>query len=363
MCDGNKLFLTDLCEEKLKKKKKMSQKAQMLRSLVEQRLTEAAAEIFGLFERAMVEHEEEFCRTKEENQRLRQMLDEVLNPRAPKTVSHSDIQVVKVVKEETPDWGPIVIPECPLPLRFKEEEREMSITPEQFHMPERAVTNQIIIGENTVDGGAMTQVSQFHHLQPVENQMETSEDDCGGSDPDYLSETENTDNSSDSEDNRKAQKQKRRHQSFIHPQMVPAASSFYEGVKAKANGEDFGNPKPGSSVKQEVETDSDEKTENSSDSDCHTDDPKKGKRHQCSECNKVFSTGQILRKHKKTSASGVHSSDPNPDVHKKSQTGGKWYSCPICQKTFSHKFDFKKHLKAHKRQKPSTGQKPDQAPK
>ncbi|GLD73287.1 zinc finger protein 135-like protein, partial [Lates japonicus] len=52
----------------------------MLRALVKQRLTAAAEEIFGLFERTIAEYEEELCRSKEENQRQRKLLDAVFNP-------------------------------------------------------------------------------------------------------------------------------------------------------------------------------------------------------------------------------------------------------------------------------------------
>ncbi|TDH10084.1 hypothetical protein EPR50_G00071370 [Perca flavescens] len=55
-------------------------KVQMLRALVEQRLTAAAEEIFGLFERTIAEYEEELCRSKEENERQRELLDAVYNP-------------------------------------------------------------------------------------------------------------------------------------------------------------------------------------------------------------------------------------------------------------------------------------------
>ena len=55
-------------------------KVQMLRALVKQRLTAAAEEIFGLFERTIAEYEEELSRSKEENERQRKLLDAVFNP-------------------------------------------------------------------------------------------------------------------------------------------------------------------------------------------------------------------------------------------------------------------------------------------
>lgn len=53
---------------------------QMLRALVKQRLSAAAEEIVVLFERTIAEYEQELCRSKEENERQRQLLDAVFKP-------------------------------------------------------------------------------------------------------------------------------------------------------------------------------------------------------------------------------------------------------------------------------------------
>ena len=58
----------------------MSQ-VETLRAAVKQRLTAAAEEIFGLFERTITEYEMELSRSKQENQRQRNLLDAVFNPR------------------------------------------------------------------------------------------------------------------------------------------------------------------------------------------------------------------------------------------------------------------------------------------
>ncbi|XP_030287037.1 uncharacterized protein LOC115589967 isoform X8 [Sparus aurata] len=55
-------------------------KVQILRSLVKQRLTAAAEEICALFERTIAEYEEELCRSTEQNQRHRNLLDSALTP-------------------------------------------------------------------------------------------------------------------------------------------------------------------------------------------------------------------------------------------------------------------------------------------
>ncbi|GLD67140.1 gastrula zinc finger protein xFG20-1-like protein [Lates japonicus] len=66
----------------------------MLRELVYQRLTAAAEEICGLFERTTAEYEEELSRLQRENERQRKLLDAVLKPevRLHRTVLTADIQ-------------------------------------------------------------------------------------------------------------------------------------------------------------------------------------------------------------------------------------------------------------------------------
>ncbi|KAK7912715.1 hypothetical protein WMY93_012926 [Mugilogobius chulae] len=51
-----------------------------LKTLVQERLTAAAEEIFALFETTIAEFEEELRRSKEENQKKQELLEAVLNP-------------------------------------------------------------------------------------------------------------------------------------------------------------------------------------------------------------------------------------------------------------------------------------------
>ncbi|XP_032363701.1 zinc finger protein 449 isoform X11 [Etheostoma spectabile] len=98
-------------------------KVQMLRALVEQRLTAAAEEIFGLFERTIAEYEEELCRSKEENERQRELLDAVFNPQ---------LRVHRaVIKEDEPEAPPHIkeeeeelFPFTPVPVEREEDEEK-----------------------------------------------------------------------------------------------------------------------------------------------------------------------------------------------------------------------------------------------
>ena len=74
------MFLTEFVRRKRFCRCVKMCKVQMLRALVEQRLTAAAEEIFGLFERTIAEYEEELCRSKEKNERQQKLLDAVFSP-------------------------------------------------------------------------------------------------------------------------------------------------------------------------------------------------------------------------------------------------------------------------------------------
>ncbi|XP_038580257.1 zinc finger protein 84-like [Micropterus salmoides] len=99
-------------------------KVQMLRGFINQRLTAAAEEIFGLFERTISEYEEELCRSKEENQRHRKLLDAVFQPEV--RLHRADVQQLLVSKEEVPpeqqQWSPSLDQEDPPePPHIKDE--------------------------------------------------------------------------------------------------------------------------------------------------------------------------------------------------------------------------------------------------
>ncbi|XP_061748657.1 uncharacterized protein LOC133546835 isoform X2 [Nerophis ophidion] len=100
---------------------------QMLRALVDQRLTAAVEEIFVVLERTIAEYEAELSRTKEENY---QLLDAVFKKH--QVVSHrTDVQQVSAEShEEIPskqqEWSSSVgQKELQAPSHIKEEEEEL----------------------------------------------------------------------------------------------------------------------------------------------------------------------------------------------------------------------------------------------
>ncbi|XP_068426954.1 zinc finger protein 550-like [Clinocottus analis] len=101
-------------------------KVQMLRALVKQRLTAAAQEIFGLFERTIAEYEEELSASRDENERQRRLLDAVFNPEV--RVHRADVQQLSVVQVEVPpeqqDWSSSLDQEDPEPSHIKKEQED-----------------------------------------------------------------------------------------------------------------------------------------------------------------------------------------------------------------------------------------------
>ncbi|XP_045914751.1 uncharacterized protein LOC123976543 isoform X3 [Micropterus dolomieu] len=173
-------------------------KIQMLRGFINQRLTAAAEEIFGLFERTISEYEEELCRSKEENQRHRKLLDAVFQPEV--RLHRADVQQLLVSKEEVlpeqQQWSPRLDQEDPpeLPhIKGEQEERWNSQEGEQLPGLEEAEITKFpftpVPVKSEEDGEEKPQSSQLHQSQTEEDidaehlETETAGEDCGGPEP------------------------------------------------------------------------------------------------------------------------------------------------------------------------------------
>ncbi|XP_061926674.1 zinc finger protein 771-like [Entelurus aequoreus] len=97
-------------------------KVEMLRVLVKQRLTAAVEEIFVVLERTIAEYEEELSRTKEENERQRQLLDALFNKH-----QQADVGQEHLLPEQQ-ECNSSVEQEEPQSPHVKEEEEEHSIS-------------------------------------------------------------------------------------------------------------------------------------------------------------------------------------------------------------------------------------------
>ncbi|XP_030267043.1 uncharacterized protein LOC115578288 [Sparus aurata] len=164
---------------------------QTLSLLVKQRLTAAAEEIFELFEGTIAEYEEELCRSQEEKERQRKLLDAVLQPQVK--LHRTDIQQLSVSEEEDPPEqqersSSLDQEDPPELLDIKEEEQELWISQEgeQLQGLEEAdikVTLTPVPVKSGEDDEEKPQSSQLHQRQTEQKETEADGEDCGGPEP------------------------------------------------------------------------------------------------------------------------------------------------------------------------------------
>ncbi|XP_078020041.1 uncharacterized protein LOC144459624 [Epinephelus lanceolatus] len=338
-------------------------KVQMLRSLVKQRLTAAAEDIFGLFERTIAEYEEELCRSKEENERQRKLLDAVFNPQL--RLHRADVQQLLVVKEKVPpeqqEWSSSVDQEDPEPPHMKEDQedpepphikeeqedpepphikeeqedpepphiKEDQEDPEPPHIKEEQEFTSTAVPVKSEDDVEKPQSSQLHQRHTEQMETESEGEHCGGpeparnSDPDTHLQPETHDKTGESSepetDDSDDWTETREPQSGLNSlknDKVPI-SDLNGGKKKPYSCSECGKrfPQRGN-LKLHIRT--------------HTGE----KPFSCSECGKGFSQIGHLKRHMST------------------HTGEKPYSCSECGKRFGRTGHLKKHMSTHTGEKP-----------
>uniref|UniRef100_A0A8C9XQ29 C2H2-type domain-containing protein n=1 Tax=Sander lucioperca TaxID=283035 RepID=A0A8C9XQ29_SANLU len=278
-------------------------KVQMLRALVEQRLTAAAEEIFGLFERTIAEYEEELCRSKEENERQRELLDAVYNPQL--RLHRADVEQLLVAKEEVPpeqqECSSSVDqqePEPPPHIKEEQEELRSSQEGEQLQGLEEADITKFPFTPVTVkseDDEEKGQSSQLHQRQTQHMETEADGEDCGGPEPARNS----------------------------HPLLQPETED-QTGDSSEPETDDSDDWK---------ETREPQSALNSLKHDSRCKKP-----FSCSECGRRFGTKSQLKRHMRT------------------HTGEKPFSCSVRKKSFTQSHHLKYHMKRHTGEEPSTSQ-------
>ncbi|KAK7880575.1 hypothetical protein WMY93_032787 [Mugilogobius chulae] len=140
----------------------MSIQSQLLRVLVNERLTAAAEEIFALFERTIAEVEDELCRSKEENRRKQELLDAVLNPRV---VLRKPGEIHSTSPE--PGLDRALDQETPQISWIKEEPEEQMVKQEQQQL---LVQVPVLIPESSTEESLLLEQSQTEHKDEMQEE-------------------------------------------------------------------------------------------------------------------------------------------------------------------------------------------------
>ncbi|XP_068561338.1 gastrula zinc finger protein XlCGF57.1-like [Cebidichthys violaceus] len=320
---------------------KMS-KVQMLRCLVNQRLTAAAEEIFGVFERTIAEYEEELCRSKEENERQRKLLDAVFNPQL--RLHRADVQQLLVVKDEQQEWSSSLDQQDPEPPHIKEEQEDpepphikeeqeelcTSQEGEQFQGLEETDIKFSFTPVKSEHDEEEAQFSQLHQRQTEQMETEAGVEDCGGPEP-----GKNSDPERHSEPN----------------------TDGKTGDSSESKTENSGDWKETREPQSGLNSLNNDNI-SVSDSRCSAGE----KLLSCSECGKRFFLMGDFKKHmrihtrEKTLICSVcnksFSHSGALHVHMRCHTGEKPFSCSVCNKSFSRNGDLQVHMRCHTGEKP-----------
>ncbi|XP_054645764.1 oocyte zinc finger protein XlCOF6.1-like [Dunckerocampus dactyliophorus] len=312
-------------------------KVQMLRTLVEQRLNAVVEEIVQLFESTIAEYEGELSRIKEEKERQRELLDDVIKPPIADILQVLAGSQEEVLSEQQ-EWSASVGQVEPEPLHIKQEEEEPWGKPQGLE--EADITNLTFTGvpmKNEDDEDNEGQSSPLHGSQSKENggtehpnQHMTTDD--GDDIMSHSSETDLSDEDKEQplESNKDLKRERRPHSDNNHFYCSECGKSFEKRA----------------SLNRHVRT--------------HTGE----KPFACSVCTKRFSSKDHLKRHMmihtgvnpfscSVCAKGFRDKY-DMILHMRTHTGEKPFTCCVCRKRFSRKDDMTTHMRSHMEEKQFT---------
>ncbi|XP_077451302.1 uncharacterized protein LOC144070733 [Stigmatopora argus] len=286
-------------------------KVHTLRAFLNQRLNVAVEEIIEVFERTVTDYEDQLCRAKEENERLRHLLDSLSVSQA--TLQQTDFSQDDVSPEEQ-EWNANVERQEAEPPHIKEEEQEDRIA-------DLPVT--VVAVKNEADRRPSEEKLRTPPPSGSSGKQPNEENPPGGSGTESyfapLSDTDDvTANSADSGDEERAKGDKR-WKCCLCDKIFGVKMNLKRHMIIHTGEKPFACSVCGKRFTQKAHLTSHFRT--------HTGE----KPFACLLCGKRFSRSECLITHTRT------------------HTGEKPFRCNLCDQRFSYKYKIKKHKCAGER--------------
>ncbi|XP_061746836.1 zinc finger protein 33A-like isoform X2 [Nerophis ophidion] len=305
-------------------------KLQMLRALVDQRLTAAVEEIFVVLERTIAEYEVKLSRTKED---CNQLLDAVF--KKDQVVLHRTADVQQV-SAESHEEIPSKQQEWSSSVGQKELQAPFHIKEDQLHDEDEAHSLQLHHSQSEENRGA--ELVSPHITEADGEHCEDIKSEPDGifaplSDMDHMM--------SDSSD----------HSDHIQ-KLLESKNDSKGDTRHHTNNKHFDCSECGKSFRRK------------SNFTVHMRIHNGEKLFTCSVCKKSFSTKLIMTRHMRTHTGEKpftcsvckksFSIKESMTRHMKTHTGEKPFTCSICKKRFSRKLEMSTHMRRHTGEKPFT---------
>ncbi|XP_049434503.1 zinc finger protein 664-like isoform X25 [Epinephelus fuscoguttatus] len=311
-----------------------------LREFVNERLTAAAEEILGVFQRSIVEYEEEI-------DRQRRLLDMVLKPEIK--LHRTELPQQHVCKEEE------VVPEQQLCI----EERKSSVEQEEPEPPEIKEEEEEVCSSQEGEQLVVKQETDGFMLSPADEESEQSEDQT----LDFIH-----------DDTQSAAEKESVFKMPVISSVISEATSEHQvlchnsDVAESQDEEEYQHGDSGSTRNTELQAEKRHHESEMNSNSPHTSaviNLNTGKKPlKCDICGKVFEYKSKLQRHLnshtgekqfscKTCGKGV--SDTSAlSAHIRTHTGEKPFLCKTCGKRFNDASVLKSHIRIHTGEKPHT---------